>query len=130
IEKVLPASLSFCDPSHCTLSHLLVYLSVYNWSPVAISPVEPQAKEPATMNNEPNPQQWGQPQPPPTQYEQQQQWAQPQPQWNQQPPFAEQYAQQPQQYAQNQYNQYSNVPAYAQPQVQADQTSNFLVRFF
>ncbi|GAC1302999.1 MAG: hypothetical protein NVSMB27_42760 [Ktedonobacteraceae bacterium] len=65
------------------------------------------------MNNEPNPGQWGQPQP--TQYDQQQQWAQPQPQWNQQPP--------------NQY-QYSNVPAYAQPQMQSDQTSNFLMRFF
>jgi len=76
------------------------------------------------MNNEPNPGQWGQP---PTQYEQQQQWAQPQPQWNQQPPNLDQYQPQPQQYAQNQY---SNVPAYAQPQVQPDQTSNFLMRFF
>ncbi len=95
------------------------------------------------MNNEPNPQQWGQPQqPPPTQYEQQSQWSQPQPQsWEQpqqpayrqpqsweQPP-ANQYA--PQQYAQGQYNQYqySNVPPYAQPQVQSQQTNNFLVRF-
>ena len=86
------------------------------------------------MNNEPNPQQWGQPQwgqpqqQPPTQYEQQSQWSQPQPQSWEQPP-ANQYA--PQQYAQGQYNQYqySNVPPYAQPQVQSQQANNFLVRF-
>ena len=99
------------------------------------------------MNNEPNPQQWEQPQqpqpplqPPPTQYEPQPQWSQPpqaweqqqqpvynQPQWNQPP--ANQYA--PQQYAQGQYNQYqySNVPPYAQPQVQSQRADNLLVRF-
>ena len=87
------------------------------------------------MNYDPDPQQWEQP--PPTQYEQQPQpqaWEQPhQPQsWEQpaynQPP-ANQYA--PQQYAQGQYNQYqySNVPPYAQPQVQSQQADNFLVRF-
>jgi len=92
------------------------------------------------MNYDPNPQQWEQrpqQQPPPTKYEQQPQpqaWEQPhQPQsWEQpaynQPP-ANQYA--PQQYAQGQYNQYqySNVPPYAQPQVQSQQADNFLVRF-
>jgi hypothetical protein len=94
------------------------------------------------MNNDPNRQQWEQQQPPPqqppTQYEQQQ-WSQPQPQaWEQQPPPAynqpqwnqpppNQYA--PQQYTPGQYNQYSNVPPYAQPQVQAQQADNFLMRF-
>jgi hypothetical protein len=96
------------------------------------------------MNNDPNRQQWEQQQPPqqqpPTQYEQQQ-WSQPQPQpqaWEQQPPPAynqpqwnqpppNQYA--PQQYAPGQYNQYSNVPPYAQPQVQSQQADNFLIRF-
>jgi hypothetical protein len=92
------------------------------------------------MNYDPNQQQWEQrpqQQPPPTQYEQQPQpqaWEQPhQPQsWEQpaynQPP-ANQYA--PRQYAQGQYNQYqySNVPPYAQPQVQSQQADNFLVRF-
>jgi hypothetical protein len=75
------------------------------------------------MNNDPNPQQWEQPQPP-TQYETQQPWAQPQ--W-QQPP--NQYPSQ--QYAPGQYNQYqySNVPPYAQPQVQQQQTNNFIMRF-
>ncbi len=100
------------------------------------------------MNNEQNPQQWEQQQqpqpplqPPPTQYEPQPQWSQPppqaweqqqqpvynQPQWNQPP--ANQYA--PQQYAQGQYNQYqySNVPPYAQPQVQSQRADNLLVRF-
>ena len=97
------------------------------------------------MNNEPNPQQWEQqkqPLQPPTQYEPQPQWSQPQPQaWEQQPPPAyhqpqaweqlpaNQYA--PQQYAQGQYNQYqySNVPPYAQPQVQSQRADNLLVRF-
>ena len=94
------------------------------------------------MNNDPNPQQWEQqPQPlqPSTQYEPQQQWAQPQPQaWEQQPPsYAQPQWQQPpnqyppQQYAPGQYNQYqySNVPPYAQPQVQQQQANNFIMRF-
>ncbi len=71
------------------------------------------------MNNDPNRQQWEQQQPP-TQYEQQQ-WSQQPPQaWEQQPPPA---------YNQPQYNQYSNVPPYAQPQVQSQQADNFLMRF-
>lgn len=100
------------------------------------------------MNNEPNPQQWEQqqqpqqPLQPPTQYEPQPQWSQPPPQsWEQQPPAAyhqpqaweqppaNQYA--PQQYVQGQYNQYqySDVPPYAQPQLQQQQANNFWMRF-
>ena len=86
------------------------------------------------MNNDPNREQWEQQQPP-TQYEQQQ-WSQPQPQaWEQQSPPAynqPQYNQSPpNQYAQQQYapGQYSNVPPYAQPQVQSQQADNFLMRF-
>lgn len=75
------------------------------------------------MHNDPK---WEQPQQPSTHYESQQQWDQPQPQaWEQQPP--NQYP--PQQYAPGQYNQYSSVPPYAQPQLQQQQTDNFIMRF-
>ena len=86
------------------------------------------------MHNEPNPQQWEQPQQeqppqsPPTQYEQRSQWSQPPPQsWEQLPANQDT----PQQYAQGQYNQYqySNVPPYAQPQVQSQRADNLLMRF-
>src|SRR5438067_2430487 len=75
---------------------------------------------------------------PSTQYEPQQQWAQPQPQaWEQQPPSYAQPQWQPpnqyppQQHAPGQYNQYqySNVPPYAQPQVQQQRANNFIMRF-
>lgn len=86
------------------------------------------------MHNDPK---WEQPQQPSTHYESQQQWDQPQPQaWEQQPPVYSQLQWQqapnqypPQPYAPGQYNQYSNVPPYAQPQLQQQQTDNFIMRF-
>jgi hypothetical protein len=82
------------------------------------------------MNNDPNRQQ-GVPKQPPSQYEPQE-WSQPHPQaWEQQPLHPPQsWEQQPAPaYTQPQYNQYSNVPPYAQPQVQSQQADNFLMRF-